>query len=34
MPYDRGMGKVEVKIMIIIDIHNVNKLKNETRHGA
>ena len=25
LPYDNGMDKVEMKITIIIDIHNMNK---------
>ena len=31
MPYDNEMDRVEMKIMIIIDIHNINRLKMETK---
>jgi hypothetical protein len=31
MPYDSGMDKVKVNIMIQIHIYSVNKLKSETK---
>jgi hypothetical protein len=34
MPYDSGMNKVEMKKMIIIDLHSMKIIKIETEYVA